>query len=161
MPWTTLQNSLPSRRRLDSAWPARPSACSHEAGHVDKRLMTTLRYLLTWVSIFASIWIYYELALTGHRAWSVSRPPSQPVLLPGFPKDLVQFPRVWLRAQAKIVFKSEHEVGGHFVAYEQASALVGDLRKMFGKYGPSSREVSVRVRIVNGSVRTSVFSLTL
>ncbi|KAH9169994.1 hypothetical protein EDB89DRAFT_2230949 [Lactarius sanguifluus] len=99
--------------------------------------------LLTWVPIFASIWIYYELALTGHRAWSVSsRPPSQPVLLPGFPKDLVQFPRVWLRAQAKIVFKSEHEVGGHFVAYEQASALVGDLRKMFGKYGPSSREVT-------------------
>ena len=41
-----------------------------------------------------------------------------------------------LRAQGKIVFESEHELGGHFAAYEQPEALVGDLRKMFGKSGP-------------------------
>ncbi|KAH8990648.1 alpha/beta-hydrolase [Lactarius hatsudake] len=39
---------------------------------------------------------------------------------------------------AKIVFESEHEVVGHFAAYEQPEALVGDLRKMFGKFGPAA-----------------------
>ncbi|KAI9455711.1 alpha/beta-hydrolase [Lactarius psammicola] len=66
--------------------------------------------------------------------------PGQPVLL-YFPKDPVQFPRVkgsWLRAQAKFVFESEHDVGGHFAAYEQPEALVSDLRKVFGKFGPAS-----------------------
>ena len=43
-----------------------------------------------------------------------------------------------LRAQAKIVFESEHEVGGHFVAFEQPEALVDDLRKMFGESGPAA-----------------------
>ncbi|KAH8983085.1 alpha/beta-hydrolase [Lactarius hatsudake] len=44
----------------------------------------------------------------------------------------------WLRAQGKIVFESEHEVGGHFAAYEQPEAFVTDLRKMFGKSGPAA-----------------------
>jgi hypothetical protein len=43
-----------------------------------------------------------------------------------------------LRAQGNIVFESEHEVGGHFAAFEQPEALVGDLRKMFGKSGPAA-----------------------
>ncbi|KAF8258647.1 Alpha/Beta hydrolase protein [Lactarius quietus] len=99
--------------------------------------------VLTWVSIYwfsragpaASVRIYYELA----RASQVVSFPKTivPVGLPYFPKDLVQFPRTWLRAQAKIVFESEHEIGGHFAAYEKPEALVGDLRKMFGKSGPA------------------------
>jgi hypothetical protein len=32
-----------------------------------------------------------------------------------------------------LAFESEHEGGGHFAAYERPEALVGDLRKMFGK----------------------------
>ncbi|KAH9037743.1 alpha/beta-hydrolase [Lactarius hengduanensis] len=44
----------------------------------------------------------------------------------------------WLRAQANIVSESEHEVGGHFAAYEQPEALVTDLRKTFGKSGPAA-----------------------
>ncbi|KAH9037746.1 alpha/beta-hydrolase [Lactarius hengduanensis] len=101
--------------------------------------------VLTWVSTYwfsragpaASIRIYYELALAGQ----VVRFPKTavPVGLSYFPQDLVQFPRnSWLRAQANIVFESEHEVGGHFAAYEQPEALVGDLRKMFGKSGPAA-----------------------
>ena len=43
-----------------------------------------------------------------------------------------------LRAKANIVFESEHEVGGHFAAYEQPEALVDDLRKMFDKSGPAA-----------------------
>jgi hypothetical protein len=122
--------------------------------------------VLTWVSIYwfsragpaASIRIYYE---TAHAEKSPRFPKtSVPVGLSFFPKELVHFPRVcvptipssglflcWtnegcesslLRAQAKIVFESEHKVGGHFAAYEQPEALVSDLRKMFGKSGPAA-----------------------
>ncbi|KAH9037738.1 Alpha/Beta hydrolase protein [Lactarius hengduanensis] len=71
--------------------------------------------------------IYYELAQAGQV---VSFPKTTvPVGLSCFSKDLVQFPR------AKVMFESEHEVGGHFAAYEQPEALVSDLRKMFGKSG--------------------------
>jgi hypothetical protein len=35
-----------------------------------------------------------------------------------------------------LVFESEHESGGHFAATETPEALVGDLRKMFGRGGP-------------------------
>ncbi|KAH9056307.1 Alpha/Beta hydrolase protein [Lactarius vividus] len=97
--------------------------------------------VLTWVSIYwfsrtgpaASIRIYYELAHSGELA---SFPKTTvPVGLSFFPKEPIRSPKVLLRAQAKIVFESEHEVGGHFAAYEQPEALVGDLRKMFGKSG--------------------------
>jgi hypothetical protein len=47
-----------------------------------------------------------------------------------------------LRAKARIVFESEHEAGGHFAAYEKPEALVGDLRKMFGRAGPVAGVVS-------------------
>ena len=43
-----------------------------------------------------------------------------------------------LRSKARIVFESEHKVGGHFAAYEQPEALVGDLRNMFGQSGPAA-----------------------
>ncbi|KAH9163038.1 alpha/beta-hydrolase [Lactarius sanguifluus] len=105
--------------------------------------------VLTWVSIYwfsragpaASIRIYYELALSGEL---VNFPKTTvPVGLSFFPKEPIRSPKVrlmngsLLRAQAKVVFESEHEVGGHFAAYEQPEALVSDLRKMFGKSGPA------------------------
>ena len=34
-----------------------------------------------------------------------------------------------------VVFESEYESGGHFAAWERPKAIVGDLRKMFGKGG--------------------------
>jgi hypothetical protein len=121
--------------------------------------------VLTWVSIYwfsragpaASVRIYYELALSGEV---ISFPKTTvPVGLSFFPKELVRFPKacvpmcssgLWstdegrrmgcslLRAKARIVFESEHKVGGHFAAYEQPEALVGDLRKMFGTSGPAA-----------------------
>ncbi|KAH8981702.1 alpha/beta-hydrolase [Lactarius akahatsu] len=100
--------------------------------------------VLTWVSIYwfsrsgpaASIRIYYEFAHADKR--TIFPKTSVPVGLSFFPKEVMQFPRVWLRAQGKIVFESEHEAGGHFAAYEQPEALVADLRKMFGKSGPAA-----------------------
>jgi hypothetical protein len=37
---------------------------------------------------------------------------------------------------SNLVFESEHDSGGHFASLEKPEALVGDLRKMFGKGGP-------------------------
>ena len=42
----------------------------------------------------------------------------------------------WFRDR-NLVFRSQHESGGHFAAYEKPQELVGDLRKMFGKGGPA------------------------
>lgn len=42
----------------------------------------------------------------------------------------------WTRTP-NLVFESEHEHGGHFAAYEQPEELVKDLRRMFGKNGPT------------------------
>jgi hypothetical protein len=44
----------------------------------------------------------------------------------------------FLRAESNVVFESEHDVGGHFAAYEQPEALVDDLKRMFGKGGPAA-----------------------
>ncbi|KAH9056295.1 alpha/beta-hydrolase [Lactarius vividus] len=108
--------------------------------------------LLTWISIYwfsragpaASVRIYYEIgdAVIGFPQSTV------PVGLSFFPKEFARFPKprhtagILLRSEGKIVFESDHEVGGHFAAYQQPEALVGDLRKMFGKSGPAASVVS-------------------
>jgi len=128
--------------------------------------MTELRFaVLRWVSIYwfsragpaASVRIYYEFTLAAGQVVSFPKT-TVPIGLSYFSKDHVQFrpyscmsPSVylgpmmregsWLRAQAKIVFESKHEVGRHFTAYEQPEALVSDLRKMFGKSGPAASVV--------------------
>ncbi|KAH9035737.1 Alpha/Beta hydrolase protein [Lactarius pseudohatsudake] len=106
--------------------------------------------VLTWVSIFwfsragpaASIRIYYELTLSGEVI--VFPKTTVPVGLSFFAEEVAHFPKALLRSKGNIVFESEHEAGGHFAAYEQPEALVGDLRKMFGKSGPAAGVVSGR-----------------
>ncbi|KAH9029797.1 Alpha/Beta hydrolase protein [Lactarius deliciosus] len=88
--------------------------------------------ILTWVSI-------YWFSRAGPAASTTV--PDRPSF---FPKDIVRFPKVLLRSKGRIVFESDHKIGGNFAAYEQPEALVGDLRKMFGKSGPataSSRDI--------------------
>ncbi|KAH9037761.1 alpha/beta-hydrolase [Lactarius hengduanensis] len=124
--------------------------------------------VLTWISIYwfsragpaASVRIYYEYAHLDNPKRARFPETSVPVGFSFFPKEVMQLPRVCvpnhtsfvysvfvlrrtgasslLRAQAKVVFESEHEVGGHFAAYEQPEALVSDLRTMFGKSGPAA-----------------------
>ena len=43
----------------------------------------------------------------------------------------------WSHTLGKLVFESEHDVGGHFAAFEVPEKLAGDLHKMFGKGGPA------------------------
>ncbi|KAH9169976.1 Alpha/Beta hydrolase protein [Lactarius sanguifluus] len=95
--------------------------------------------VLTWVSIYwfsragpaASVRIYYEYAHADNTTkFPKTSSPGRSVLLPQ---------RSYANSQSgNIVFESEHEVGGHFAAYEQPEALVADLRKMFGKSGPAA-----------------------
>ncbi|KAH8982021.1 Alpha/Beta hydrolase protein [Lactarius akahatsu] len=104
--------------------------------------------VLTWISIYwfsragpaASVRIYYEIgdAVFGFPGTTV------PVGLSFFPKELVRFPKPLLRSKGNIVFESDHEAGGHFASYEKPEALVGDLRKMFGKSGPAAGVVPGR-----------------
>ncbi|KAH9169960.1 alpha/beta-hydrolase [Lactarius sanguifluus] len=106
--------------------------------------------ILTCVSIYwfsragpaASVRIYYGLALSGELI--VFPKTTVPLGLSFFPKEFARFPKALLRSKGRIVFESEHKVGGHFAAYEQPEALVGDLRKMFGKSGPAASVVSGR-----------------
>ncbi|KAI0259492.1 Alpha/Beta hydrolase protein [Gloeopeniophorella convolvens] len=106
--------------------------------------------VLTWISIYwfsrsgpaASIRIYYELIRSNE---SLRFPKtSVPIGISFFPKEILRSPRALLYAKANIVFESEHEVGGHFAAWEQPEALAGDLRRMFGKSGPAANVVSGR-----------------
>jgi pimeloyl-ACP methyl ester carboxylesterase len=95
--------------------------------------------VLTWVSIYwfsragpaASCRIYYEVGEVVIEA----PVPKIPMGVSFFPKELVNWPRAWVRATGNVVFTSEHTHGGHFAAHEQPEALAGDLRKMFGKGG--------------------------
>ena len=49
--------------------------------------------------------------------------------------DLVLLPKLWNGTLGPIVFESEYERGGHFAAWERPDAVVGDLRRMFGRGG--------------------------
>ncbi|KAF9474191.1 alpha/beta-hydrolase [Pholiota conissans] len=96
--------------------------------------------VLTWVSVYwfsrtgpaASLRIYYE----ARSAFRTELGTKIPMGYSYFPKELVSFPRRWLKAR-NLVFESQHESGGHFAAHEKPNELVGDLRKMFGKGGPA------------------------
>ncbi|TFK48596.1 alpha/beta-hydrolase [Heliocybe sulcata] len=101
--------------------------------------------VLTWVSIYwfsragpaSSIRIYYEGRKAGDL--SLSKPIQDvPLGVSYFPKDMGPVPKSWMRTLVgNVVFLEEHDRGGHFAAYETPEALVGDLRKMFGKGGPA------------------------
>ncbi|KAJ2933386.1 hypothetical protein H1R20_g3717, partial [Candolleomyces eurysporus] len=102
--------------------------------------------VLTWVSIYwfsragpaASIRIYYEILQGSLEGVSQNMATPIPLGHSYFPKEIAVHPRRWLKAaNPTLIFESEHESGGHFAAYERPEALVGDLRKMFGRGGPA------------------------
>ncbi|KAJ3475635.1 hypothetical protein NLI96_g11707 [Meripilus lineatus] len=99
--------------------------------------------VLQWVSIYwfskagpaASVRVYYESQANGHRKDVEAT--TVPMGISRFPKELRQVPKTWTHKMGNVVFDAEHDSGGHFPAYEAPAALVGDLRKMFGKGGPA------------------------
>ncbi|KAK7685799.1 hypothetical protein QCA50_011145 [Cerrena zonata] len=105
--------------------------------------------VLTWISIYwfsragptASLRIYYEVAGDNSRDFldtldPLRRPTNVPFGASRFPAEQGNVPREWTPyVGSPVVFEADHSAGGHFAAYEQPEALVGDLRKMFGKGG--------------------------
>ncbi|KAF9005497.1 Alpha/Beta hydrolase protein [Cyathus striatus] len=97
--------------------------------------------ILTWISIYwfsksgpaATFRIYYEMVQGNERLPEAT---TIPMGYSYFPKEIFNVPRRWIRAP-NLVFESEHESGGHFAAFERPEALVGDLRRMFGRGGPA------------------------
>ncbi|KAF9453139.1 alpha/beta-hydrolase [Macrolepiota fuliginosa MF-IS2] len=105
--------------------------------------------VLTWISIYwfsrpgpaASVRIYYEYSKIGMEAFNKHIPVNVPTGHSYFPRELIIPPQSWLKT-SNVVFESRHESGGHFASYERPEALVGDLRKMFGKGGPAFAAVA-------------------
>ncbi|XP_006462427.1 hypothetical protein AGABI2DRAFT_186340 [Agaricus bisporus var. bisporus H97] len=103
----------------------------------------TFDEVLTWMSIYwfsragpaASVRIYYEFMKSRPTLTWVGEL-GVPTGYSYFPKELLQFPRSWLKNR-QLVFENRHTKGGHFAAYECPELLVGDIRKMFGKGGPA------------------------
>ncbi|KAA1473721.1 alpha/beta-hydrolase [Dentipellis sp. KUC8613] len=99
--------------------------------------------VLAWVSVYwfsrdgpaASLRIYYELTKSG-EATKIT-PPTIPLGVSRFPRELTVPPKAWAWRVGNVVFDAEHPSGGHFAAHEKPEELVGDLRKMFGKGGPA------------------------
>ncbi len=57
---------------------------------------------------------------------------AMPVAVSAFPKEVLPTPRKWMeRHCARIVHWGEMEKGGHFAAWEQPAAFVGELRTAF------------------------------
>jgi hypothetical protein len=118
--------------------------------------------VLTWISIYwfsragpaASTRIYYE-ASQGPGDMPMLNEPEKttiPLGLSYFPAEIASLPQrfvipiafslqdiesdlqySWVSKIGNVVFSNYHAKGGHFAAYEQPEALVGDLKKMFGK----------------------------
>jgi pimeloyl-ACP methyl ester carboxylesterase len=59
-----------------------------------------------------------------------------PVGASAFPKEILPCPRKWAeRTYPNLVHWGDMEKGGHFAAWEQPEAFVGELRAAFGKMG--------------------------
>lgn len=105
--------------------------------------------ICTWVSIYwfstagpaASVRIYYEAQHPGLKEGVLSTArlrqwiPKVPLGIAHFPKEIRVVPNTWAKTLGPVVFQSEHKHGGHFAAYEQPQAIIGDLKEMFGKGG--------------------------
>ncbi|KAM0081974.1 hypothetical protein ACKRZS_005851 [Fusarium odoratissimum] len=97
--------------------------------------------ILTWVSIYwfstagpdAPSNLYYAFEQSDPVAFAAAGAfIDVPLGISLFINDLVLLPKLWNQTLGPVVFQEEHERGGHFAAWEQPGAIVGDLRLMFG-----------------------------
>lgn len=84
-------------------------------------------YWLTNTGVSSSR-LYWENTL----AFFAPKGVSVPVAVSVFPDEICPVPRNWAeRAYPKLIFYNRHPKGGHFAAWEQPEAIVGDLRACF------------------------------
>ena len=97
---------------------------------------------LTMDEILDNIMLYWlpnNGASSGRLYWEsiadfVAEPITMPVGVAIFPKEIFQPSRRWAeRTMQNIVQWNEMEKGGHFAAWEQPEALVGEIRSCFAK----------------------------
>lgn len=123
--------------------------------------------IFTWVSIYqfsrmgpgAAHRIYYEVTHTKPGPGVVTREDTDS-WIPGVklgmalnPKELVVIPKTWCRTLGPVVYESDNESGGHFMATEKPDALVRDLRTMFGRKGGAYGVVKGRSGYDDGKAR--------
>ncbi|KAH6655636.1 microsomal epoxide hydrolase [Truncatella angustata] len=110
----------------------------------------------TWMSIYwfstagpaASVRLYYENMHEntsaaggsaiggGQNLWNeMAKYQNVKMGLGHFPKDVIALPAVWSRQMGNVVHEKQHPKGGHFPAWENPEAIIGDLRAMFGEKG--------------------------
>ncbi|KAG5817577.1 hypothetical protein H9Q74_010510 [Fusarium xylarioides] len=104
--------------------------------------------ILTWVSIYwfstagpdAPSNLYHSFEQSDPVAFAAAGTfINLPLGISRFTNDLVLLPKLWNQTLGPVVFEKEHERGGHFAAWEQPSAIVGDLRLMFGDFDVEQR----------------------
>ncbi|KAL5590198.1 hypothetical protein FOBRF1_013755 [Fusarium oxysporum] len=109
--------------------------------------------ILTWVSIYwfstagpdAPSNLYYAFEQSDPVAFAAAGAfIDVPLGISLFINDLVLLPKLWNQTLGPVVFQEEHERGGHFAAWEQPGAIVGDLRLMFGDSDIGRKAVAVR-----------------
>lgn len=99
--------------------------------------------ILIWVSIYwfsstsvaARLRIYYK-ALNGTQLGRDRKEKPIPhfkLVLAHFPQERLVVPKCWGRTMGPLVYESENESGGHFIAWERPEAIVRDLHEMLGK----------------------------
>ncbi|TBU39120.1 epoxide hydrolase [Dichomitus squalens] len=102
--------------------------------------------VLEWISVYwfsragpaACTRIYYELTHGNTTDMFVgTKWTSVPLGVSYFPREPIRLPEQWAHTIGKVVHQSRHDRGGHFAAFEQPEALVGDLRGMFRRGGPA------------------------
>jgi pimeloyl-ACP methyl ester carboxylesterase len=82
-------------------------------------------------------WVTASAASSARLYWESFRSPKlDPVSLPTgcsiFPKEIMRTSRRWAEKRfTKLVYWNELDKGGHFAAFEQPDAFVGELRKCF------------------------------
>jgi len=121
--------------------------------------------VLTWVSIYwfstagpaASSRIYYEVVHDKLKTSNAAKSwiPDVKLGVASFPKEIAPLPRLWAKTMGEVVFESEYETGGHFAAWERPDAIVGDLRKMFGRKGGAFRVVKGAIGYEESMIETA------
>jgi microsomal epoxide hydrolase len=127
--------------------------------------------VLTWISIYefsragpaASVQIYYEAKHpepsegpgkgVSMKDILTTYVPRVPIGLSHFPKEVMPLPFGLGGVCGRVVQEIKHERGGHFAAWEKPEALVGDVKKMFGKGGPCYGVVPGKNGVGTGEAR--------
>ncbi len=118
-----LDHDQPSLQLIARAVDGEPTGLTR-----DDVLDNATLFWLTNTSISAARLYWEAFAKTSFSPKNV----SIAVAVSVFPDDVIPAPRSWVeRAYPKLIFYNQHDIGGHFAAWEQPQLLVEDVRAAF------------------------------